>query len=75
MKRSSYATKQGRANGKSGRTRYADTSPFSPANVIQPTHRLAQYHARGELADRLDERAKFGDREAYRALKRMGLRP
>lgn len=57
MKKSEYAAKQGRApseKGKpaSGRTRVAKTSPFSLEYKINPWHRLALFHERGEYLDR-----------------------
>jgi hypothetical protein len=52
VKRSTYAAKQGRSSSTGGRTRVAPTSPFSTEYRVNPSHRLAEYHAIGEALAR-----------------------
>jgi hypothetical protein len=60
--KSSYADKQGRPReGNGGRSRYAPTSPLSHDYRVNPSHRLAEYHARGEALCKAAERPDYRD--------------
>jgi len=59
--KSGYADKQGRSSATGGRTRVKATSPFSPEYRVNPSHRLAEYHALGELLCRPVQRVDYRD--------------